>query len=356
MESNNTISLCMIVKNEEEVLERCLNSVKKLVDEIIIVDTGSIDNTKKIAQKFTNNIYDFVWINDFSAARNFAFSKATKKYIMWLDADDVLPIKTLNILLKLKENLCSDTYMVKYQIPINEKNNFYFYRERILKNTPKAYWQGAVHECIVPFGKIEFVKEPIIHKKEKNSDPKRNLKLYKYTLKQRALSPRETYYYGRELYDNAQYKQAINVLKKFLQKPTCTENLIDALLIISNCYEKLGERQHQISYLTKILEIDVPNANVCCKMGDYFLTIKNYNVADFWYKQAIKSKKQESLIGFINDVYYNYYPYLQLCVLNYYLGDYKKSLEYNNKAGLFLESEAVKENRKLLNRLLKNKT
>ena len=72
-----TISLCMIVKNEEKVLARCLDSIADLMDEIIIVDTGSSDNTKEIAKKYTDKIYDFTWIDDFSAARNFAFSKAT---------------------------------------------------------------------------------------------------------------------------------------------------------------------------------------------------------------------------------------------------------------------------------------
>ena len=76
-----TISLCMIVKNEEKVLARCLDSIADLMDEIIIVDTGSSDNTKEIAKKYTDKIYDFAWIDDFSAARNYSFSKATKEYI-----------------------------------------------------------------------------------------------------------------------------------------------------------------------------------------------------------------------------------------------------------------------------------
>ena len=74
-----TISLCMIVKNEEKVLARCLDSIADLMDEIIIVDTGSSDNTKEIAKKYTDKIYDFAWIDDFSAARNYSFSKATKE-------------------------------------------------------------------------------------------------------------------------------------------------------------------------------------------------------------------------------------------------------------------------------------
>ena len=80
----------MIVKNEEKVLARCLESVKDIVDEIIIVDTGSNDKTKEIAYRYTQNVYDFEWAQDFSAARNYSFSKATKDYQMWLDADDII--------------------------------------------------------------------------------------------------------------------------------------------------------------------------------------------------------------------------------------------------------------------------
>ena len=76
-----SISLCMIVKNEEKILARCLDSIHDLVEEIIIVDTGSTDRTKEIASKYTKKIYDFEWIDDFAAARNFSFQFATKDYI-----------------------------------------------------------------------------------------------------------------------------------------------------------------------------------------------------------------------------------------------------------------------------------
>ncbi len=85
-----TISLCMIVKNEQAVLERCLQSVRGAVDEIIIVDTGSTDGTEKIARRYTDKVYFFPLAAEFSEARNFAFSKATREYCMWMDADDVL--------------------------------------------------------------------------------------------------------------------------------------------------------------------------------------------------------------------------------------------------------------------------
>ena len=76
-----SVSLCMIVKNEQDVIERCLQSIYKFVDEIIIVDTGSKDDTKEICKKY-GNVYDFEWCDDFSKARNFSFSKANSDYIM----------------------------------------------------------------------------------------------------------------------------------------------------------------------------------------------------------------------------------------------------------------------------------
>src|SRR5690625_4398186 len=100
-----TISLCMIVKNEEEVLERCLRSVKDLVDEINIVDTGSTDNTVDIAKKLTDRVYHFKWTGKFKDARNESFKKATKDYILYLDADDVLLKEDRKKFKKLKKTL-----------------------------------------------------------------------------------------------------------------------------------------------------------------------------------------------------------------------------------------------------------
>ena len=117
-----TISLCMIVKNEEKVLSRCLDSVKEIVDEIIIIDTGSTDKTKEIAKKYTNKVLDFKWINDFSAARNYSFSFASMDYVLWLDADDVILNKDKEKLLELKKKLNkkTDFVMMKYDVGFDE--------------------------------------------------------------------------------------------------------------------------------------------------------------------------------------------------------------------------------------------
>jgi tetratricopeptide (TPR) repeat protein len=89
-DSRPTVSLCMIVKNEEQLLANCLYRVKPIVDEMIVVDTGSTDNTKVIAEIFGARLFDFEWSNDFSEARNFSLSKASGKWIMVMDADEVI--------------------------------------------------------------------------------------------------------------------------------------------------------------------------------------------------------------------------------------------------------------------------
>ncbi|MFC5401743.1 glycosyltransferase [Cohnella soli] len=96
--STPLISVCMIVKDEEAVLERCLRSISEHIEEIIIVDTGSTDATKSIALKYTDKVYDFKWINDFSAARNEALKYATGKFIVVLDADEYMDETNLTIL------------------------------------------------------------------------------------------------------------------------------------------------------------------------------------------------------------------------------------------------------------------
>ncbi|NFN14813.1 glycosyltransferase family 2 protein, partial [Clostridium botulinum] len=84
------ITLCIIAKNEEYILEKCLIHASNFVDEIIVVDTGSTDKTKEIAYKYTKNVYDFEWCNDFAKARNFSIEKSTNDWIFVLDADEII--------------------------------------------------------------------------------------------------------------------------------------------------------------------------------------------------------------------------------------------------------------------------
>lgn len=150
------ISLCIIVKNEERNLEACIKSVQALVDEIIIVDTGSEDDTKKIAAKYTEKIFDFPWGNDFSAARNYSINCAKNEFILIMDADEV-------IINGHKEELFSlaKKYPQKVGRPlfINEykrQEQVYQEKERIGRFFSKKYYKfdGIIHEQIVPIEDI----------------------------------------------------------------------------------------------------------------------------------------------------------------------------------------------------------
>ena len=108
-----TISVCMIVKNEEKILKRCLDSLIDIADEFIIIDTGSTDNTKQIAYEYTDKVYDYKWINDFADARNFSFSKASMDYIYSADADEVLDETNLKRFLDLKRVMLPEVEIVQ---------------------------------------------------------------------------------------------------------------------------------------------------------------------------------------------------------------------------------------------------
>ena len=135
-----TVSLCMIVKNEEMHLACCLDSVAGLVDEIVIVDTGSTDRTVEIASGYTSKVFRQPWSDDFSEARNVSFSKASMDYCMWMDADDILEKTEAEKFLQLRQSLSSeiDIVMMKYHTAFDEAgaSSFTYYRERWIRNVP----------------------------------------------------------------------------------------------------------------------------------------------------------------------------------------------------------------------------
>lgn len=181
-----TISLCMIVRNEEMHIARCLDSIAGLVEEIIIVDTGSTDRTVEIVSDYTSKVYSYPWTDDFSDARNYSFSKASMDYCMWLDADDILPETEKDKFLQLKQSLPSDTdiVMMKYNTAFDEAGMpfFSYFRERWIRNCSKYRWIGAVHEVIPPNGKVLYSDIVICHKKISAGNPDRNLKIYQKML------------------------------------------------------------------------------------------------------------------------------------------------------------------------------
>ncbi len=217
-----TLSLCMIVKNEADVLARALGNASAYADEIIVVDTGSTDGTKGIAKKLTDKVFDYEWHDDFAAARNYALSKATCDLWMWLDADDIVPPETARGIAELVRAFPTgvDVVMLPYVLDTDSAGEptFSYYRERIMRRSPEYMWQGRVHEAVTLRGNIVRAPHRIIHAKPTGrTSGTRNLDIYKKMLADGAeLNARERYYYARELYYNNDHKTAAEEFERFL--------------------------------------------------------------------------------------------------------------------------------------------
>lgn len=333
------ISLCMIVKDEEMHIARCLDSIADLVDEIIIVDTGSKDRTVEIASGYTSKVYSYPWKDDFSDARNYSFSKASMDYCMWMDADDILEETQKEKFLQLKQTLQPDTdiVMMKYHTFFDEagRPSFTYFRERWIRNCSKYRWVGAVHEVIPLNGSILYSDLAICHKKVKAGDPDRNLRIYRKMLKEGVvLDARQQYYYGRELYYHKQYKQAAAVFEQFLlSEDGWIENKIEACSICAKCYFQMGQEQTGLAVLLRSMSYDLPRAELCCEIGKYFLEHGEFHSAVYWYETALNVPKKENAGGFVLPDCYDYVPLLQLCVCYDKMGDRQKAKEYNDRAG-----------------------
>ncbi|CAM4154306.1 glycosyltransferase family 2 protein [Lederbergia lenta] len=254
----STISLCMIVKNEEDCIERCLDSVHALVDEIIIVDTGSTDMTTTLCKKYKAKIYEYSWNQHFAKARNYGLSQATGDWILWLDADEELDKHGK---LKIQEALESTDTKV-FTLPTinyygdtlaNENEAFIHYQPRLFRNNHGIRFYNRIHENLrLPSGiegqpiqaqiKHYGYLQGIVNKKQK---AKRNMKLLKEELRDQAHEPSTEYHLASEYYRNKEYERAFIYINqsilKFLRKgekpPSITYKLKYAILIETGSFD-----------------------------------------------------------------------------------------------------------------------
>jgi len=329
------ISLCMIVKNEENVLENCLKNANLYADEIIIVDTGSTDKTKEIALKYTDKVFDFKWVDDFSKARNYAFSLGTCQYLMWLDGDDVVPQASVDEIIKWKkEGEDCDVLICPYSTNFDENFNplFQFSRERIVKNNKRLLWKDRVHEVIVPSGKVVTNDKIIVfHNKKDKKYSTRNLDIYNKMLAEgEILSPRSQFYYARELLFHKEYDKAINAFSKFLAEGKgWIENNIEACLNLSKCYISKKEDKKALAVLFGSFVYDLPRGESLYEIGNIYLSQEDYKRAIYYYKLALSTRPNLNNGAFVNLDCYTFLPALQLCLCYYKLGDNLNALHYH---------------------------
>lgn len=296
-------SLCMIVKNEEAVLKDCLDSICGLMDEIIIVDTGSTDSTKEIAARYTDKIYDFTWCNDFSAARNFAFSKATGDYIYSADADEYIDKDNRARFMRLKQALLPEVEIVQMiyiteQINHPTENFARDLRPKLFKRLREFTWIEPVHETI-NVNPVVFDSDIEVRHRPQGDHSGRDFDVFFRVIEEQGtLSDRLLTMLLRELYkagDEAQLSRARTFLETMLvekaqeHKETLARQLIAVLLKIY----RLGDDAASMLKLGLRSEITVPSAEVCMEFGYFFLKKEDYPEAAHWFYAAAFDSESE---------------------------------------------------------------
>lgn len=287
------VSLFMIVKNEENNIVDCLNSVRSFVDEIIVLDTGSTDKTIEVAigagaQVYVSKNYDQNTTYeqfDFSKARNEAMGHATGDWLLWMDADDRLEAKDL----KLEPSF--DAYYVKIKYGNTEYNQV-----RLFRNNWGVLFYDAVHEWPdVSSCRLGTLSDPIVHHKtdDKPGRIERNLAILYREHKKNPSSKRIIFYLANALRENGQYDQAIAVYNKYVSSGSsfkdevaiakyyialcyyCKRAYPEAIkagheaiafddrwgepyALIGESYHLLGQHQRAINYLNIVLDMPIP--------------------------------------------------------------------------------------------------
>lgn len=224
------LTLSMIVKNEEKNLRDCLESVKDIVDEIVVVDTGSTDDTINIAREYGAKIFHFKWINDFSAARNFALKKSKGNWILYLDADERLEPKSIPELKRIVSTRNKEAVfcLVKSISSNKHKPNIMRYA-RLFRNGKKHEFRGSVHEQII------------------YSLEEQNFK--------KVVSSIEILHIGYDIDDagiKEKAKRNLTNLLKDLEKDYSPYNVFQ----IGQSYGALDDKENATKYFNKVLEFD----------------------------------------------------------------------------------------------------
>jgi len=343
------LSLCMIVKDEEDFLEQCLQSVKGYIDEIIIVDTGSTDNTKKIAAKFTEKVFDYQWNNSFSDARNFSLEQATGDWVLTLDADEIIATCDLK---KIRETIERENDITGYVLIQRnytddvQRDNFHL-REadssaeskgflgwsespicRLFRNN-NVRFEGEVHELIEPSikkagGTIEMLPIAIHHYKEQRNAKRKQLKLQQYRelclkkIRNNPSNPRAHNEMGTILRILGEHQQALeHFTQAYALQPTFVEAAFGAgiscnalnrpqeaiewfrkvlqstpahketLMSMSVSYAKLERLQDAISVALKALELDRNNTKAAINLAAFYEKNGNDEQAESILKKVL---------------------------------------------------------------------
>ena len=288
-----TISLCMIVKNEEAVLARCLDSIADLMDEIIIVDTGSTDRTKEIAAKYTSKIYDYKWTNDFSAARNYSFSKATMEYIYAADADEVLDETNRERFLRLKSALLPEIELVQMKYVTQSDFNTVLnaekeYRPKLFKRLRTFTWIDPIHETVRLTPVIFDSDVEILHLPQ-SLHSKRDFSIFIKAFEHDGqFSPKIRTMYAKELLktgDTRDFADAKHIFRAIFDNDPSDDARKEASCVLARVY-RLEDNKNEFFKLTMKDMLTTPCSEICYELGTYFLGQRDYAEAVLWFYNA----------------------------------------------------------------------
>lgn len=333
-----TVSLCMIVRDEEAVLGRCLDSVVGLFDEIIVTDTGSRDATVRIAAGHGARVHHFTWCDDFAAARNASFSHATSDFLFWMDADDVLTEENRCGFLTLKSSLTpeTDVVLMPYETAFDEdgKATFTFLRERLIRRALPHRWVGYVHEVLCYEGRETVSGVAVTHKSIKTAYSDRNLKLYElHMARGDPFTPRDIFYWGREQYYHGRDREATETLTAFLHHPGgWVENKIDACRLLATMAVRAGDTGAALAAYAQTFRYGTPRAEVCTDIGQLLADRGEWDGAIFWFRAALDAPMPDDSRGFRDTTRARFDPLLGLCMCYDRLGERDQALHYHRMA------------------------
>jgi tetratricopeptide (TPR) repeat protein len=299
------LSLCMIVKNEEKELPLCVNSVKPVLDEIIIVDTGSSDNTKEVARQLGARVFDFAWVDDFSAARNHSILRATGDYILWLDADDRVDEGEVEKIRLLKQNFPWKKNQA-YYLTVNSQSpadgETHFYQLRIFPNVAGARFEGRVHEQVFYRLKelgIESVQTDIMIRHTGYRDEatirqksERNLKIIQDELGGDPQNLVLHYNAARTLGGIGRLAEAIEHMEKILGNERIQEKerkfFLEASILTGKYYADLGRYDRAGAIFQDLARQFPENGLVHFGLGENLYKLKNYAAAIEALQQSLR--------------------------------------------------------------------
>jgi glycosyltransferase involved in cell wall biosynthesis len=229
------LSACLIVKNEKDHIKDVLSSLVGF-DEIVVVDTGSVDNTVQLANEMAATVFtDYQWNNDFAEARNHALSKCTGDWVLSIDADEVLNTDILYIRQLLE---AATPEQLHFSVEMrHDKTGQTHHLPRLLRNNGSVTWQGIAHETLFPVqANLTNILITYGYSTAHDLDPDRMLRILKGIYQKGNATARDIYYLAREHYYRSHWQTAQELFAECCGKSTWIPEKADAYLYRARCY------------------------------------------------------------------------------------------------------------------------